>query len=399
MLWFGNVGLIAGVAAAGWHLMKDVNPATASVLARKDNYVSKSYKKIIDKYDRARMKQSSWQPKPPVARKEVNSVFLEKWSKPKREKPHFPFVGPLPPPIAKKVTATRVKEKLPTGLITVGEPTSLIYSPPSHVMLFEFKSGKSEAFGVGDWIREPEDSNERFKMLDIEGKDVDNDRKLDTFEVVYGVYEDGKEIKREKLGFSNPADRGGDPDVIRDLAKKAVAGVTGGGGTAAAGTEDGNTEISKPLTPTEVVVVGEVTLADAKPEVRRYGSNKRAVVFTEKTYRYFKGKNAAKLAESIKTSVASSGGRTIGLRVTGFGKDLNADVFDVKKGDILVSINGTPVRDRAGVVELVKRLPEKDLVTVVINRNGKLLTYRVDPSDPKNRRRVRYFENVDMPGR
>ena len=218
---------------------------------------------------------------------------------------------------------------------------------------------------------------------------------------MYGVYENGKEVSRDRLGFENPADFGdAAADLSRDDRKvaKADGAATAAAGATATKGADGEAEVRKPLKPTEVVVVGEVTLADAKPDVVSFGATKKAVLFTEKTYAYLKGKNAQKLAESIKTSVATSGGRTIGLRVTGFGNDLNGDVFDVKKGDILVSINGTPVRDRAAVVSLVRNLPQDQLVTVVLNRNGRLLTYKVDPSDPKNRRRVRYFENVDIPG-
>ena len=41
-------------------------------------------------------------------------------------------------------------------------------------MLFEFKGGGAEAFGVGDWVRKSDDeSTERFKMLDVEGVDTD----------------------------------------------------------------------------------------------------------------------------------------------------------------------------------------------------------------------------------
>ena len=67
--------------------------------------------------------------------------------------------------------------------------------------------------------------------------------------------------------------------------------------------------------------------------------------------------------------------------------------FDVRKGDILVSINGQKVASRADAVRIARSLgKDVKVVTVVIDRRGKLVTYRVDAQDPRNRRKVRYFE-------
>lgn len=405
LLWIGNLGLLAGVAAAGAHLVMDVNPATAATLnKKKPNKLSKPHKALVDDFDTKRNSRSTWQPKPPVTNEEVSAVFINKWTKPRREQEHFPFVGPMPPPIAKKVVVEdKPKVELPTGLITQGEPIMVVFAPPTHVILFEFKSGASQAFGVGDWIREEDNQPERFKMLDLISYDTDGDRKPEHFDLVYGVYKDGKEEKRDKLRWNNPPNPGERPELIKDVKKQgapgtgvAVAGTTPDGkptaGTAGAGgtgVKDGTA-----FKPTDVVVVGEVALSEAKPEVKVYSPTQRAVRLTEKSMAYLNSHKARKLAESVKTQVVQRNGRTIGLQVTGFGKDLSGDVFDVKKGDILVSINGVPVRDRAAVVSLVEGLDRNKLVTVIIDRNGREITYKVDPSDPKNLRRARYFENV-----
>jgi len=63
-----------------------------------------------------------------------------------------------------------------------------------------------------------------------------------------------------------------------------------------------------------------------------------------------------------------------------------ANEFGITWGDILRSINGTPVHSRSEAIDVVKKLP-KDIarVEVVIERDGVLHTYNVDPRDPKVR--------------
>ncbi|MDA1194598.1 MAG: PDZ domain-containing protein, partial [Planctomycetota bacterium] len=142
--------------------------------------------------------------------------------------------------------------------------------------------------------------------------------------------------------------------------------------------------------------VEDLRVADLKPEIltNQNNRNEKAIVFDKNTYRYFQGRNAKAIAETIKTqeAVDQASGKVIGLRIVGFDDEAPASAFDVRKGDILVSINGQRVTSRADAVRLAESLKEATLVTVVIDRRGQLVTYRVDPQDPLNRRKVRYFE-------
>ena len=57
-----------------------------------------------------------------------------------------------------------------------------------------------------------------------------------------------------------------------------------------------------------------------------------------------------------------------------------------KPGDVLKAINGTPVHSRSEAVNVVKALPANIAnVQVIIERNGRQITYDVDPRDPKVR--------------
>lgn len=132
------------------------------------------------------------------------------------------------------------------------------------------------------------------------------------------------------------------------------------------------------------------------PTITKVDRSRRVVEFDDNSHRYFQGKNAKRIAETLKTSpvVDKKTGRKIGLRITGWEKDAPADVFDVKRGDILISINGQKVLSRSDAVRIIEKLSPENLVTVVVERNTRLITYKVDPRDPKNKRKVRYFENL-----
>ena len=142
----------------------------------------------------------------------------------------------------------------------------------------------------------------------------------------------------------------------------------------------------------------DITIEDMKPRIYENldNRNEKAVAFDQHTYDYFNSKEKAKsVASTVKTEVAKDKrtGRTLGLRITGLKEGSAAGAFQVKKGDILVSINGRKVESRSDAIRIVEALDQKSLVTVVIDRHGKLVTYKVDPSDPRNRRQVRYFAN------
>jgi hypothetical protein len=74
------------------------------------------------------------------------------------------------------------------------------------------------------------------------------------------------------------------------------------------------------------------------------------------------------------------------VRVTDVGPEEAsiASQFDVQRGDILKSINGQPVHNRAQAIDVVKNLP-KDTTNVqaVVERNGRDIVYNIDPRDPR----------------
>ena len=144
--------------------------------------------------------------------------------------------------------------------------------------------------------------------------------------------------------------------------------------------------------------VEEITLEDMRPEIEYNPENRneRAIKVDENTYRFLKSKNAKSIASTVKTEVARDKrtGRTIGMRITGLKEGSAAGALQVKKGDILVSINGRKVESRSAAISIVEGLSPDGVVTVVIDRHGKLLTYKVDPRDPKTRRQIRYFDNL-----
>ena len=132
------------------------------------------------------------------------------------------------------------------------------------------------------------------------------------------------------------------------------------------------------------------------PTIHWYAPNKKAIVFDQATYELFRGADAVAILATIKTQTAihHPKGHVAGLRITGFQKDAPKDVFQVRRGDIVKSINGRPVRSRDDVLRIVQGLTDQYIVTVVIDRRGKDITYKFDPRDPRTRTQVQYFEGT-----
>jgi hypothetical protein len=100
------------------------------------------------------------------------------------------------------------------------------------------------------------------------------------------------------------------------------------------------------------------------------------------------------VAQSVKTREVAG----VGLEITGLGDGSPAaEFFDVRPGDVLVSIDGRPVQTRADAVSIVEGMDpnRSDNVTVVIDRNGRPITFVVDPTDPLTRRQGRHLELGD----
>ena len=424
-LWFANIALAAAVLGVGVWFATKIRPAAAKVTNRPQNYRPPEFEKIRKAYESERQTGLKWQPEAPVSEPDLQKyILIEKFNH--TEPRHWVFSGPLPP-TKKAVTESGAKpEWKPKGLETLGKVTTVIYSPPGDtVVLFAFNGGGgakgasiNRAFGFGDWVRQKRDGEERYKITGV--------RKVGekSYEIQYAVFGADKEkpelkgsmpygqtaIKdwpaylRPVVPEAAPAETPADP-AAGELAASAGSETPVAGATAEAGSgEPGVAEATEPAdgTPTVIEVarkpVDQITLEDMKPRIvyDPQDRNRRGVQFDDNTYRFFKSKNARNLAGEVKTEVAidKRTKRPLGLRITGLKEGSAAGAFQVKKGDILVSINGQKITSRSDAIRIVEGLSEARIVTVVIDRHGKLITYKVDPRDPKTRRQVRYFEDL-----
>ena len=411
-LWVANLALAAAVVAAGAWYMAEVKPAVADITNRKANYRPPEFEELRKAYEGNRVTGLKWKPQAPVSDKEIHEVILR--ADYKRKKPtHWIFSGPLPPIDTPDDAPVETGPPPPAGLDSLGKILTVIINPPSSTILFKFTSGKSRPFGVGDFIRLADGDPARFQLTGI----VEVREKV--YQVGYGVYGKDKDkpertevLMYDRSGtgtpwaaFLRPVDTGGAPAgaAVPDGTNPAgaPAGTTPAG--APAGTEPGTGGSATPEpAATEVVIATtkrdeDLTVEDLKPLqvlYKRDNRNERGIRLDETSYRFLKSKNAKSVAETVKTAVAKdASGRVIGLRITGFAPDAPADVFDVKQGDILVSINGQQVSSREDAVRIAQGLDATKLVRVVIDRRGRLITYNVDPQDPRNQRRIRYFED------
>ncbi|MDF1701887.1 MAG: PDZ domain-containing protein [Planctomycetota bacterium] len=410
-LWLANLALAAAVVGLGVWYALEVKPAVASVVKRGKNERPKDLEAMRADYEKARVSGLKWKPEAPVSDKELYATILRADYK-KKSPTHWIFSGPLPPTEIKRDKPVETGPPPPEGLDVLGKIAQVIVNPPNSTILFKFKGGKSRAFGIGDYVRLASADAERFRISKIVELD------LAVYEIHYDVF--GKDPDKPERSAVLSYDRSGKskeyPPFLRvDGAATPKAPATAGGTGAAAGTGTGEGTAAEGTTPagetpaaegedgskTEIVTVArkpaeQLTLEDLKPKILENPNNKRqkAVVFDDNTYRYFKGRNVKTVAQTVKTAIAKDKdtGQVIGLRITGFAEEAPADVFDVRKGDILVSINGQKIASRADAIRVAQGLKDANIVTVVIDRRGKLVTYRVDAQDPRNRRKVRYFE-------
>ena len=432
-LWFTNIALLVACAAVGVWFFTKVRPATAAVTSRAPNKIPDAYVKIQKAYERERQTGLDWKPQAPVNSEDIHKYILIKKFETTEPK-HWIYSGPLPPTkIKAKVTDKPVDVK-PKGLETLGKVTTVIYAPPSDtVVLFAFSGGKkSRAFGIGDWVIENSEAAKIYRLTGVEevGEAA--------YKVNYAVFRGNK--KEPEFTGHVPYGKGGvetawppflrpyqapepAPEVVPApgatpeegalaAGPSGVPGEPGAAGEAPEGPgattevvegEEGPGEAGEEEGSTTVVEIAskpveEMTIEDMQPEVIYNENNRseRAVVVDDNTYRFLKSKNARSIADTVKTEVAvdKRTGRTLGMRITGMKDGSAAGALKVKKGDILVSINGRKVESRSAAIAIVEGLNPDNIVTVVIDRNGKLLTYKVDPRDPKTRRQVRYFDNL-----
>lgn len=387
-LWLSSLVLGAGVAALGamYALQK---PAEAQGLVAKG-------KAAVEEY-RGR------QPKP-VLVPPVKQVDLEtyvrkpEWKGARGETRYYPFAGPkVPSPeLAKPPEETKVEG--PKDLEAIGHVQFVIFVPPvkgqttaaSATVFFEFNGDKPlrRAFNPGDWLRPYEKDAERFLLVDIIPEGT-------KYRVLYEVREPGADVakaRRAELTWESepPLDQ-----KIRDIVKSGAEAATpkpGGSGGAAPGPAPAGGAAAGGKG-TAVTVVGPeapTAAADWGPAVTSVSANEKHFDFTDETVKRFTGKKPEEVFNDVLKNVRTESydkGGVKGIAVFPAENDEMAQKFDVRRGDVLVSINGNPVKSKDDAISIAKRLPaDTTRVTAVIERNGRQITYVVDPRDPKTRR-------------
>ncbi len=320
-------------------------------------------------YERARSSGLRWHPAQPVGRESMGTVV---WRYQAHRPAHWPFSGPLPPKPAPE--APTVIEAAPDldALSQLGTVFMVAYDPDLETAIgFRFHAtGKAASFAVGEIIRSSSEEAARFRLKAVEPA------RERVYHVLYDVLEDGQvRATKTYLHDSHGADSD-DEGPIRP-APRAGPGAQPRG-EAAKRTRLPRLEVLKP-----------------RKHVRAGNRYDRVVEFDDKTRAYFGGRGVAALGDLIKTAVVKDErtGQPLGVRITGMAKGLQADAFDIRRGDILVSINDQKVASLEDVVRIAKTLDpdSEDLVKVVIDRAGRLYTYRVDTRDPDTKRKLRYF--------
>jgi hypothetical protein len=391
-LWFANVLLGAGVVGLGAWLVLDVMPAAADPAKIKAEFAAKE----LDEYKRR--PNAAPQQNAPVSKEHVDTIARPEYQKLN----YWIFSGPMPP----EPTPEGPREAAPpppTGLETLGTPASVIYMEPGEnqrvaegsVLTWRFPDKKVAHFRLGEFIRQ-KGQTERFRLVDIKRPE----RAVSLFQIVYDVYDDPKALPvktglvlahdaRPKVDSKSP---------FRDVPVGAPLPAEAPVGAGEKGTP-GKTAVvpaQPPVAPpAPAPSTREVTFEQIKPEVRMIGADRVDVEFDQATYDFVRGKSVQSLAERVKTmpAIDQRTGQSLGLKITGIDAESPAQKFNVRPGDILVSVNGTKVANREELIALVQRMPaDTSRVTVVIDRHGKMITFNIDPRDPATRRAARYLD-------
>lgn len=369
-LWLLNLAAAAGVVAVGARAALYEAPSAQATTA----WAEEALKEYRQRQP-ARIVQAA------VKVEDVQSVFLN----PEWKERWFPYTGPRIPPKAEPTRAEVEVPKGPTGLEAIGRVRMLLYRPVASggsVLTWEFTDKRSEVFKVGQFIVQKGQPG-RFKLVDVVRLEPGKAR----WNLLYEVYDDpkGKPVSSGQLLYdAEPKPRADGPIRIQ---RKPEPG-TGSAPAAAAGAAPGPAAGAAPGSVT--VVGGEAPAPGAarewKPTVRDLGRGRRRIELDEDAYAALGDKSVEKLIEEVRTEPFNEGG-VRGLRVFPQGAGAIADKFDVRRGDVLVSINGQPVASRDDAIRIARGIPrDTPSVSVVLDRDGERLTYEVDPRDPKVRR-------------
>jgi hypothetical protein len=384
-----------GVAAAGlaaWYAL-DVRKAVAD-----PSYVQPAWAKQAVAAFMAKPANPQSALKPPVSVEQLGEIDRPEFRTDEGRRFHWLYSGPIPPPKPARVVVQPDQVVEVSPLEKLGRVRMLSFYPPDagsqvaskSVLQWEFTSGKSIFIVPGEVFAEPgAKSGTNLTFVNVRRAPDKATKYLIDYDVDLGP---GKEPRHEV--YEHDTETKLDPKV------EGLVRVQGGEGTASAGSPPaaapGRSEAGVTSPVEAPVAAGPIRARDIQPKMTRVSPNQLDIDFDETTYDYFRGKDVDSVAKTVKTQVAidPQTGKELGLRITGLDAESPADRFDVRPGDILVSIDGKPVRSRSDAINIVQGMsPETTRVTVVIDRNGRMITYNVNPQDPRTRRAARYLED------
>jgi hypothetical protein len=389
-LWFANALLGAGVVGlAAWFFLV-VRPATADPARLKVAFASEELEKYKRRPNAARVENA------PVSNDEIKTIDRPEYQK----LSYWIFSGPMPPEPAPD-RGPVVEAPKPTGLETLGKPDHIIWmqADPGQpvaersVVAWQFLDKKIGRFMPGEFIRQ-QGQPERFKLVDVRRPDP----AVNVYEIVYDVHDDpkGAAVKSAVVLPHDARAKRSEKDPIRDVPPAGAAPAPGATAEKPVAEAPSVERGVVPGAPAPVAAADgprpEPRFEEIRPEVRGRGTDRVEIDFDQATYDFVRGKSVESFAEKVKTTPAvdPKTGKPLGLRITGLDAQSPAQRFDVRPGDIVVSINGQPVRDRDEIIAIVQRMPQDtSRVTVGIDRNGRIITYTIDPRDPKTRREAR----------
>lgn len=117
-----------------------------------------------------------------------------------------------------------------------------------------------------------------------------------------------------------------------------------------------------------------------------------AFTTTNEGARYLKENYDTILKDAKTTTYKDSRTGRTGVLVTGIRPGSAANDFGIRADDVILAINGRPVKDQKQAVRLVKqelnKKPRPRYIEVKILRNGREVTQKYDTQDPETRRKV-----------
>ena len=390
-IWFLNVVLGAGLVALIAWIVLDVTKAVADPGFLRPPWAGQA---VEDFRQQPTTNRSAL--KPPVSQAELDEIDRREFRTTSGKRFHWIYSGPMPPAPPAEEVVEEARAPVEDDLSKLGRIAFMLFAAPRRgqevaeetIVFWEFSPERRKAFSPGEFIHDGDgEPRGGIKLVDVRRK-PGRER---LFEVHYEVYDDpnGEPVKKGVYLYDANIEL---PEGVAGRVK--VARLGGAGGPSASDPGRTDTGVTG-----EVEPAAEPSYAPDEPAPEpmvTYETPERArVEVDQSTFDWLRGKDADSLAKSVSTQVArDEQGRVIGLQITGLSSDTPADRFDVKPGDILVSIDGQPVKSRSDAMNIAQGIdPNVSRVTVVVDRRGRMITFNIDPRDPKTRRAARALDN------